>query len=220
MNYSVINLFNQKEASEIRRELMLCSEWLDGRLTAKGGALDIKRNLQLNPKSQTYIDLESKISSKITGDIPGIADVIFPKKVINTLFSRTSTGMFYGNHVDSPYTNDGRRDFSFTLFLNNPKDYEGGELILSIPPERKSFKLNPGSIIIYPTKYLHEVKMVESGERVVCVGWIQSEIKNDSEREILSYVRATMQYIGSNEIEKSKTALNLVLSRLKKHFGD
>ena len=58
--------------------------------------------------------------------------------------------MFYGPHLDISHIPSGRRDLSFTLFLNEKKDYEGGELILYIPPEKKTIKLNPGEMIIYP----------------------------------------------------------------------
>ena len=68
--------------------------------------------------------------------------------------------MYYGRHVDEVYSSEGRRDYSFTIFLNNPNDYDGGELVLNIPPENKAIKLDAGSIIIYPTKYVHEVREV------------------------------------------------------------
>lgn len=221
MSYHTCRLLQPDDVADIQRQLMLTSEWVDGKITASGGALDIKRNLQLNPQSKTYEELTKRISSILIDNNSILSDYIFPKKVINILFSRTSSGMFYGSHVDAAHTNDGRRDFSFTLFLNNPGDYEGGELIMSIPPEKKAFKLQSGSIVIYPTKYLHEVKVVQSGERLVCVGWIESTIKDDHEREILTHISQGMkQAFNNNELEKSKTTLNIAFQRLKKHFGD
>ena len=47
------------------------------------------------------------------------------------------------------------------------------------------FKLNSGEIIIYPSTYLHSVKEIKKGERLVCVGWIESYIKSIEEREYL-----------------------------------
>ena len=78
--------------------------------------------------------------------------------------------MYYGLHIDTPYIAIWRRDFSFTIFLSKPDEYEGGELILYIPPETKKIKLNQWDIVIYPLKYLHEVKEVTRGERMVYVG--------------------------------------------------
>ena len=123
---------------------------------------------------------------------------------MNILFSRTSAGMYYGNHVDSAHMSQGRRDYLFTLSLNNPSDYLGGELILHTPPEQKSIKLEAGSIIIYPTKYLHEVREVTKGERLVCVGWIESFIKKDEEREMLGYVKNAMLQLASSSNDNKK----------------
>ena len=74
-----------------------------------------------------------------------------------------------------------------------------GELILNIPPEQKNIKLEAGSIVIYPTKYLHEVRAVSKGERIACVGWIESRIKKDNEREILTYIAAAMAHSRNND---------------------
>ena len=108
---------------------------------------------------------------------------------------------------------------SFTIFLNNPSD-DGGELVLKVPPENKAIKLNAGSIIVYPTKYLHEVREVTSGERIVCVGWIESHIKQDDEREMLSYIKIAIGHADSIAKDKGIPELNLAYQRLKKHFGD
>ena len=107
-------------------------------------------------------------------------------------------------------------------FSNDPSDYEGGELILNILPEQKSIKLGAGSIIIYPTKYLHEVREVSQGERLVCVGWIESFIKKDEEREMLGYVKNALQQLSrsSNDNHKSILSLNIAFQRLQKYFGD
>ena len=133
--------------------------------------------------------------------------------------------MYYGSHVDSAYTLQGRRDYSFTIFLNNPDEYDGGELILQIPPEQRVIKLEAGSIIVYPTKYLHEVRQVTKGERVVCVGWIESYIKNDEERSILSYIRSAMSLADTFDAENHSNAqlqsfLRIAFQRSRKYFGD
>ena len=135
---------------------MSSPDWIDGAVSASGGAKLLKRNIQLSPLSDTYKDLEKRIS-ELLDDRHSFANYI-PKENNKYTFSRTSVGMYYGHHMDSAYTSQGRRDYSFTLFLNDPSDYEGGELILNILPEQKSIKLGAGSIIIYPTKYLHEVR--------------------------------------------------------------
>ena len=79
----------------------------------------------------------------------------------------------------------GRADLSFTIFLNKKSDYEGGELIVEDMNSENKFKFNEGDIIIYPSTYLHSVNEVKFGERLVCVGWIESYVKSIEEREYL-----------------------------------
>ena len=219
MLYHIFNLMGKTDLAATVSELMKCPDWVDGASSALGGAKEIKRNIQLSPGSDAYKKVNSKVCDLLMSKISLIEHHIQPKKIINVLFSRTSSGMYYGTHVDISLTPDGRRDYSFTLFLNNPNDYEGGELILNIPPEQKSVKLEAGSIIIYPTKYLHEVKEVTNGERLVCVGWIESLIKNDEEREMLADIKTAILYAQDNDENKSKIFLNLAYERLRKHFG-
>ena len=128
--------------------------------------------------------------------------------------------MFYGPHVDLALTEGGRRDLSFTIFLNDKNEYKGGELILYIPPEKRQIKLNAGDIIIYPTKYLHEVKQVTEGERMVCVGWIESQIISDDDREIISSLKKSLYEIenNSNCSETTKLNLNTAINRIYKRL--
>ena len=220
MLYHNFKLLNNAELLTMARELMKSPDWIDGALSATGKAREVKRNLQLNNQTDTYIELSARISDLLLSDIPSLAIHVFPKKIINILFSRTSTGMYYGKHIDAAHTPEGRRDYSFTLFLNNPADYEGGELVLDVEPEKRTIKLDAGSIVIYPTKYLHEVKEVTKGERLVCVGWIESYIKNDEEREILANIREALILNDNNKFENSFAILSKGYQRLKKYFGN
>ena len=93
--------------------------------------------------------------------------------------------MGYGRHIDNPFMSSGRSDLSFTISLTNKECFEGGELVIETINSEKEFKLNAGEMIIYPSTYLHEVKEVKNGERIVCVGWIESYVKSIEEREYL-----------------------------------
>ena len=93
--------------------------------------------------------------------------------------------MGYGRHIDNAFMSSGRADLSFTIFLEDRSQYEGGELLIENLTSEKKFKLNVGEIIIYPSTYLHSVEKVLNGERIVCVGWIESYIKSIEEREYL-----------------------------------
>ena len=101
------------------------------------------------------------------------------------MFTKSSKNMYYGRHIDNPYMSSGRSDLSFTLSLTNKDFYKGGELIIETMNSEEKFKLNPGEIILYPSSYLHAVNEVNNGERLVCVGWIESYVKSTEEREYL-----------------------------------
>ena len=93
--------------------------------------------------------------------------------------------MGYGSHIDNVFMSSGRADLSFTIFLSEKNEYEGGELVIENLNSESKFKLHRGEIIIYPSTYLHSVKEVLNGERIVCVGWIESYVKSIEEREYL-----------------------------------
>ena len=101
------------------------------------------------------------------------------------MFSKTNQGQKYGKHIDNPFMSGGRSDLSFTLFLSNKNSYEGGELCIQGIQEEEEIKLNSGEIFIYPSTSLHAVKEVTAGERVVCVGWIESYVKSEEDRNSL-----------------------------------
>ena len=101
------------------------------------------------------------------------------------MFTKSLQSMHYGKHIDNPFMSSGRSDLSFTLSLTNKDFYEGGELLIETINSEKEFKLNAGEIIIYPSTYLHSVKEIKNGERLVCVGWIESYVKSIEEREYL-----------------------------------
>ena len=99
--------------------------------------------------------------------------------------TKAKRGMKYGRHIDNPYMSTGRSDLSFTIGLTDKDHYQGGELIVETLNAENSYKLNSGEIIIYPSTYLHAVNEIQSGERLVFVGWIESYVKSSEEREYL-----------------------------------
>ena len=215
MLYFAGHLFNKEKSDELRKRLILSNSWGDGKMSAKGNP--VKRNLQLS-NCDEKANITGEVIEKIENN-SRIYNFSFPAKIFNVLFTRTGVGMYYGPHSDVPYIKTGRRDLSFTIFLNNPNEYEGGELILYITPETKKIKLNQGDIIIYPTKYLHEVKEVTNGERMVCVGWIESQISRDDERENLYLLRSSISQVVEKYGHSTVTQnLNLSFNNLYKRF--
>ena len=218
MLYLAQSFLKESEYKNLKKELLMSTEWEDGVNTATGKTKKIKKNLQLT-RGDTYKKYSENISKAIKNN-SYIKNYAFPKNIFQILFSRTGVGMFYGPHVDLALTEGGRRDLSFTIFLNDKNEYKGGELILYIPPEKRQIKLNAGDIIIYPTKYLHEVKQVTEGERMVCVGWIESQIISDDDREIISSLKKSLYEIenNSNCSETTKLNLNTAINRIYKRL--
>ena len=185
MNYLTDQLLNSEQLEAIRKTLDkedLC--WEDGKKTAGTHASLVKNNLQLDRNSEVSIKL-SQLIKKIILSNQLIKSFALPKQIHGVMFTKSSKNMHYGRHVDNPFMSSGRSDLSFTISLTNINSYKGGELNIETINSEKEFKLNNGEIIIYPSTFLHSVNKVTDGERIVCVGWIESYVKSIEEREYL-----------------------------------
>ena len=185
MNYLTRQLLNAEEINFIEKELEQENQgWEDGKKTAGSHASIVKKNLQLKRTSDISKKLSSLVKQKILND-DLIKSFTLPKNIHGIMFTKSSKGMKYGRHIDNPYMSSGRSDLSFTLSLTNKDIYKGGELIIETMNSEEKFKLNAGEIILYPSSYLHAVNEVNNGERLVCVGWIESYVKSTEKREYL-----------------------------------
>ncbi len=185
MEYLIHSLIESSEALEIIQKLKSeKSSWQDGKKTAGSHAKKIKLNLQLDKNSKLSIDLRDFIVNKIISN-PLLKSFTLPSLIHGVMFTQSLVGHGYGTHIDNPYMPSGRSDLSFTLFLNDPKDYKGGELCIRTMNKTEKIKLSAGEMIIYPSTQLHSVAEIKDGERFVCVGWIQSYVQNNEDRNIL-----------------------------------
>ena len=180
---------NNEEIKTIRNDLKIIDEnWEDGKRTAGKHAAAVKNNLQLRRESDISQRYSAFIIKKMLSN-PLIRSFSLAKKIHGIMFTRSSKGMKYGRHIDNAFMSSGRADLSFTIFISKKCDYEGGELVVEDLNAENKFKLEEGNIIIYPSTYLHSVNEVESGERIVCVGWIESYVKGI---EAVSYTHLTL----------------------------
>lgn len=163
-------------------------DWRDGRETAGRSARTVKDNLQADLKSELGQGLHEFMLKAISSNV-AVKSMARPKRFSRLLLSRTENGGHYGHHVDnalmSVETRQMRTDLSFTLFLSEPETYEGGELSLLTAAGDFTAKPKAGSLVLYPSGAIHEVKPVTSGARLACVGWIESRIQRADQREIL-----------------------------------
>ena len=185
MNFLSLSLLDSDKLSLFQRKLVQDDlEWLDGRLTAGDQAAVVKQNKQLNPES----DLARQLSSVVTTQLcstPLVKSFSLIRRVHSVLVSRCNHGDGYGWHVDNPFSKHGRRDISFTVFLSNLDDYEGGGLEIQGVQETSLFRLPAGHVVMYPSSSLHRVQPVSRGTRYACVGWIESYVQADEDRSLL-----------------------------------
>ena len=185
MNFLTNKLLIDEEIKILKHDINNQSElWENGKTTAGSHASKVKDNLQLKRNSEVSKKYSQLIRKKIIST-PLIKSFALPKIIHGIMFTKSLKDMHYGRHIDNPFMSSGRSDLSFTISLTDKKNYQGGELVIETMNSEKEFKLNAGEIIIYPSTYLHSVKEVKNGERLVCVGWIESYVKSIEEREYL-----------------------------------
>ena len=185
MNYLTSQLLIHEELETINKNLKNQKDlWEDGKKTAGSYASKVKNNLQLNRNSEFSKNYAELIKRKILSN-QLIKSFALPKLIHGIMFTKSQKDMHYGRHIDNPFMSSGRSDLSFTISLTHQDSYEGGELLIETINSEKKFKLNAGEIIIYPSTYLHSVEEIKNGERIVCVGWIESYVKSIEEREYL-----------------------------------
>lgn len=175
------------EALTIINQQLEKAQFIEGKKTAGWHAATVKNNQQLSSQSPQAEILKNMVYNALENNSV-FQMATLPRKIHSLLFSRYQKGMGYGSHVDNALmgsSNFFRSDISFTLFLNSPSEYDGGELILEEMNGERSFKLEAGSLILYPSYTLHRVETVTSGVRKVAVGWVQSLVRDALNREIL-----------------------------------
>lgn len=162
--------------------------FVDGRTTAGRYARDVKQNQQLSSRSPVADEVKEAIAQALRRH-PLIQMAARPRSIRPVMVSRYQPGMTYGSHVDNAIMGSGssvmRTDLSLTLFLSKPESYSGGELVIESHQGEQSFKLAAGSVILYPSSTLHRVEPVTAGVRLAAVTWIQSFVRDPSQREIL-----------------------------------
>ena len=190
MNYLTCPLLLDEEIKILKDNLSKKNiDWQDGKKTAGSLASKVKNNLQLNRNSDISKQNAAFIVKKLLTNVL-VKSFALPKKIHGIMFTKSSKGMRYGRHVDNAYMSSGRADLSFSIFLNKKNSYEGGELVVENINTENKFKLNEGEIVIYPSTYLHSVEEITKGERLVCIGWIESYVKSIEEREYLFDIEA------------------------------
>ncbi len=179
-------VLNTEQLEEIHC-LLKEAEFVDGKLTAGRYAKTVKNNYQLKGDTEVAQKVREVVHNAIAQN-PLFKAAVRPKTIRPIVFSRYEPGMSYGWHTDNAIMGERelvRSDVSLTLFLSEPDTYQGGELVIDTTLEEKLFKLAAGSMIVYPSTFLHEVTEVTQGIRLAAVTWVQSLVRDVQQREIL-----------------------------------
>lgn len=143
---------------------------------------------------------------------------VFPRRIAIPTFLRYGAGMTYGAHVDAAFMSLSgqllRSDVSCTIFITDPASYQGGELTIYLGTEAIHVRGRPGSAIFYPSTTLHEVPPVTSGERLVMITFIESQIPDQMQRDLLYTLNEVKALEGLKMDWSNRTSLEYVVSNL------
>ena len=172
----------------------------DGKKTASAAAREVKNNLQMDMQCPEYGMVQQVLLQALNANMQ-FRNAVLLKTIYPFLISTYREGMTYGWHVDSPLmANMMRTDIAMTIFLNNPEEYEGGELELQTASGTVLYKLAAGDAVCYPCTQLHQVREVVSGERKVAVTWIQSMVKSADQRKVLSDIQEVIDELRRQDM--------------------
>jgi PKHD-type hydroxylase len=185
------DVLSKAEVAEFRR-IMDAADWEDGRATAGAQSAMVKRNEQLPPDGEVARALGQRIIRALTANTTFISAAI-PLQIFPPLFNRyaASAAHHFGIHVDNAVRGDPRTglrirtDLSVTLFLSEPEDYDGGELVIEDYYGSQEVKLPAGHLVLYPSTSLHMVTPVTRGARVASFFWLQSMIRDARARSMI-----------------------------------
>jgi PKHD-type hydroxylase len=188
------------------RELLTAQTWVDGRVTAGEQSALAKRNLQIPQDAPAARALGDMILTSL-GRNPTFVSAALPLRVFPPLFNRYDEGMAFDTHVDNAIRFAGavrfRTDISATLFLTDPGDYDGGELIVEDAYGEHAIKLPAGDMILYPATSLHRVAPITRGSRWAAFFWAQSMVRADAQRSLLydldNAIQATSVKVGQGD---------------------
>jgi PKHD-type hydroxylase len=217
--YRILQLLTDAEIAECRR-IAAQAPFVDGRITNPHNKT--KLNEQLHD-AQAY-QKSSQLLLQAFGRSEEFREFAFPALIAPPLITRYQPGMRYGAHADSAYIQlQGgtlRSDLSCTIFLNDPNDYEGGELNIRLGDAEMSFKLQPGQAIIYPSDTLHQVVPVTRGERLVAITFIQSRVPDPFQRNMLFELNEVAALEGLKMSQENFSRLQLVQANLLRYWGE
>ena len=220
------NILGPQELSKVQ-ELLADAKFVDGKLSAGAVASQVKNNKELasgDPKIDTLnnIVMGNLLRHKV------YQRAALPLKIASPFYACYQQGMHYGEHIDDPVMGVSgeagqryRSDLALTVFLNQPNEYQGGELSIQTEYGVQLIKYAAGDAVMYPATTRHQVTEVTSGERLVAVTWIQSMIKDTEQRALLYQLScAREKLLRKQSGEEHTKQVDLVYVNLVRKWSD
>jgi len=197
-----------KDKLTVIRAILAKSRFVDGKLSAGMAAERVKNNEELAADAKEIQQLNNLVMSSLVQH-PVYQSATLPIKIASPFYARYRPGMTYGDHVDDPVMGPPqgryRSDVSTTVFLNEPDNYEGGELVIRTSFGDQQIKLPAGHAVVYPSSSLHHVAEVTDGERLVAVTWAQSMVRDAARRELLYELNQARESLLKQRPEEDET---------------
>ncbi len=193
-------IFTTEEAARIRAALEQ-AEWADGKATAGYQSAKAKHNEQLAESDPLAREISTAMLQRLWNN-PQFVSAVLPNKVYPPLFNRYSGGGTFGYHIDNAVRaikgspEQVRTDVSATLFFSEPDSYDGGDLVIQDTYGEHRVKLAAGDLVIYPASSLHKVEPVTRGARLASFFWVQSMVREDSQRTLLFEMDQAIQSLA------------------------
>lgn len=204
-------VFTKDEVASLRARLD-AGPWADGNATSGHQSATAKVNRQLPEDSAEAREIGQLVLQALNAN-PMFVSAALPHTIFPPLFNRYEGGEHFDVHVDNAIRQRGnvriRSDLSCTLFLSEPEEYDGGELIIEEMYGPQSVKLPAGDLVLYPSKSLHRVTPVTRGARVSSFFWLQSLIRDDADREALFRMDVAIQRVNADKGPKDQAVLEL-----------
>ena len=219
MFLEIDDVLTKEEVTRLR-EIAKATKFVDGRISNPHNTA--KNNLQADPGSAGYQE-SSKLLTQALFQNEDFVNFAFPKMLAPPLLCRYQPKHAYGIHTDTAIIQIGnqpiRTDLSCTMFLEDPATYEGGALKVHLGTNWVEFKGKPGSIVVYPSTTLHEVMPVTKGERLVAITFIESQIPDQTDRELLYSLNEVAALEGFNIAPENRTRLEHVRQSLRRRWS-
>lgn len=213
MMLEIAEVLNEREVAELRA-LIDAGDWVDGNETSGHQSRLAKQNEQLARGSEVATEAANAVITALNRTPLFIAAAL-PLKVFPPLFNRYGEGQTFGAHVDNAIRVMAgtdfriRADLSCTLFLEEPDQYDGGELVVADLFGEHRVKLPAGHMVLYPSSSVHHVTPVTRGRRVASFFWLQSMVREDSAREQLLRLDRSIQTLSSEKGGSDPTVIEL-----------